>query len=291
MKLFSESLPFYKGNLHTHTKLSDGRKTPEEAVEMYKAHGYDFIAVTDHRKLFRGYETPDFIVLSGGEYHHQPGVTAYHIVGLDMKEEVISTDADSPQEIIDKILAAGGFPILAHPAWSLMGPEDGLALTGYRAVEIYNGISEGYDGTRAYSDGFIDICATRGRLTGIIADDDAHFYVGLDNCRGWIRVQAEEFTTKGIMDAIYAEKYYASTGPELFQIEIDDEKNIHVECGPVKKISFMSNTWFTMKRNVYAPEGETITSADYTAVKSDKWVRVEGVDENGRFFWSNFIRL
>lgn len=291
MKLFSDSLPFHKGNLHTHTTLSDGRKSVEEAVEMYKANGYDFIAVTDHRKRYPGFETPDFIVLPGGEYHYQPGTTAYHIVGIGLTDDVAWSEDDKPQEIIDKVAAAGGFPILAHPSWSLMSVEDGMALHGYRAVEIYNGISEGYDGTRGYSDQFIDVCATRGRLTGIIADDDAHFYVGLDNCRGWICLQSEAFTTQGIMDSLWAGRYYSSTGPELFQIEIDDEKNIHVECGPVKKISFMTNTWFVMKRNVIAPDGGTLTSADYSPVKTDKWVRIEGVDENGRFFWSNFIEL
>lgn len=290
MKLFSESLPFYKGNLHTHSKMSDGRKTPEEAAALYKENGYSFMAFTEHRKRFPGYETEDFIVLPGGEYHHQPGVTAYHIVGIGMTEDFVSTDADSPQDIINKIIAAGGFPILAHPAWSLMSADDGLALTGYRAVEIYNGISEGY-ANRGYSDLFIDICASRGRLTGIIADDDAHFYEGHDECKGWIMLQTENFTTEGIMDSIRNERYYASTGPELKQIEMDDEKNIHVECGPVKEIYFMSNVWFVGARTVRAPEGGYLTSADYKPGKNDKWIRVEGRDENGRRFWSNFIRL
>lgn len=37
-----------KVNLHMHTTLSDGRVTPERAAEIYRAAGYDLIAVTDH---------------------------------------------------------------------------------------------------------------------------------------------------------------------------------------------------------------------------------------------------
>lgn len=286
MKLFSDG-KFYKGNLHTHTKLSDGRKTPEEAIALYKEAGYDFISITDHRKRYPTQEMGDFIVLSGGEYHHQPGVTAYHILGIGMNEDIYSDDADSPQDIIDKIRSAGGYPVLAHPAWSLMSAEDGLALHGYEAVEIYNGISDGYT-NRGYSDLFVDVCATRGRITGIVADDDAHFYEGYDELRGFICVQAEEFTARGLMDGIWSGRYYASTGPELRQIEVEDGV-VRVECGPVQEIYFMSNVWYTPGRTVRAPKGGELTSAQYKIGPRDRWLRVEGRDAAGKRFWSNFI--
>ena len=288
MKLFTDG-KFYKGNLHTHTRLSDGRRTPEEVEALYREAGYDFIAITDHRKRFPAKETEDFIILSGGEYHHQPGVTAYHILGIGLQEDVYSDDKDSPQAIIDKIRSAGGFPILAHPAWSLMTPEDGLALHGYEAVEIYNGISDGYT-NRGYSDLFLDVCATHGRLSGIIADDDSHFYEGYDTMMGFVCVQAESFTAKGLTGALWAGRYYASTGPELKQVEYEDGV-IRVECGPVKEIYFMSNVWFARGRTVRAPEGEYLTSAEYTVGAKDFWIRVEGLDENGKRFWSNYIKI
>ena len=288
MKLFTDGR-FYKGNLHTHTTLSDGRKTPEEAVALYKEHGYDFIAITDHRKRYPTVENDDFIVLAGGEYHHQPGVTAYHIVGIGMTEDVHSDDKDSPQGIIDKIRAAGGMPILAHPAWSLMTATDGLALHGYEAVEIFNGISDGY-AHRGYSDLFCDICAIHGRLTGLIADDDAHFYVGHDALMGYICLQAESFTEKGLMDALWAGHYYASTGAELKQVTIEDGI-VRCECGPCTEVYFMTNTWVDLKRTVRPTEGKTLTSAEYTLKPRDRWVRVEGLDENGGRFWSNYIKI
>lgn len=49
MNIFDSSCPWQKGNLHTHTTLSDGRKTVEEAIALYRGQGYDFLAITDHR--------------------------------------------------------------------------------------------------------------------------------------------------------------------------------------------------------------------------------------------------
>ena len=34
---------WFKGNLHTHTNLSDGRLSPEESIALYRENGYDFI--------------------------------------------------------------------------------------------------------------------------------------------------------------------------------------------------------------------------------------------------------
>lgn len=39
---------WYRGNLHMHTYWSDGRAFPEQAVSIYKQHGYDFIGLSDH---------------------------------------------------------------------------------------------------------------------------------------------------------------------------------------------------------------------------------------------------
>jgi hypothetical protein len=42
-----------KGGLHVHTTCSDGRLTIQEAVDVYEALGFDFIALTDHDYLLR----------------------------------------------------------------------------------------------------------------------------------------------------------------------------------------------------------------------------------------------
>ena len=60
----------YKANLHTHTNLSDGNKTPEEIRADYLAHGYSVVAYTDHNLLLDHKDlcTEDFVALNGLEF-------------------------------------------------------------------------------------------------------------------------------------------------------------------------------------------------------------------------------
>ena len=45
---------WFKGNLHTHTLWSDGDQFPEVVTQWYVAHGYHFLALSDHNTLQRG---------------------------------------------------------------------------------------------------------------------------------------------------------------------------------------------------------------------------------------------
>lgn len=45
---FEQPGKWYKANLHTHTTMSDGVRTPEETAAGYRRHGYQILAITDH---------------------------------------------------------------------------------------------------------------------------------------------------------------------------------------------------------------------------------------------------
>ena len=58
-ELLPEAGKFYKGNLHSHTIVSDGIMTPEQSKRAYKERGYQILAFTDHeiyRNLLCGTE-------------------------------------------------------------------------------------------------------------------------------------------------------------------------------------------------------------------------------------------
>ena len=67
--LLPENGQYYKANLHCHTTVSDGAKTPAEVKEMYLAHGYSVVAFTDHDVLIAHPELADekFLPLNGFE--------------------------------------------------------------------------------------------------------------------------------------------------------------------------------------------------------------------------------
>jgi hypothetical protein len=52
-----ETIPWWKGNLHTHSLWSDGDDFPEMSVDWYKSHDYHFLALSDHNILAEGEKT------------------------------------------------------------------------------------------------------------------------------------------------------------------------------------------------------------------------------------------
>ena len=66
-----------KGNLHTHTNVSDGLLSPEETIRVYERMGYGFLAITDHNRISSGdgIET-DLVLLPGAELE-QPHMGGY----------------------------------------------------------------------------------------------------------------------------------------------------------------------------------------------------------------------
>ena len=42
----------YRGDLHVHTDMSDGRECPESVVANYRAYGYDFMIISDHYRMY-----------------------------------------------------------------------------------------------------------------------------------------------------------------------------------------------------------------------------------------------
>ena len=69
MYLISPHKKQYKANLHSHSTLSDGRKTPEQLKEMYKNKGYSILSITDHNFCHKHPEMTDddFIMITGYE--------------------------------------------------------------------------------------------------------------------------------------------------------------------------------------------------------------------------------
>ena len=61
---FSDRGNWYRGNLHSHTTVSDGVLTPEESVKAFREQGYSFLCISDHntytdfRKKFNDEKEP-----------------------------------------------------------------------------------------------------------------------------------------------------------------------------------------------------------------------------------------
>ncbi len=62
-----------RGDLHMHTNCSDGRQSPEVVCGMYRSHGYDFFAITDHHRYYPSIRAIEFFKDIPTEFNIVPG--------------------------------------------------------------------------------------------------------------------------------------------------------------------------------------------------------------------------
>ncbi len=291
MKLFSDNEPFFRSNFHAHTTASDGKKTPEEVMAMYRDAGYDILSITDHRKVTLPYNIPEgLLLLPGIEFDHVNHGQTAHILGLGISKSICSvwSEQHTPQQAVQAIHDCGGVAVLAHPAWSLNTPEFIASLDGIAATEIWNSVSTlPFNGDRADSSSLIDVtAASQGRLLAVMGNDDAHFYRE-DFAAGWTMVQAAEKTVPAVLQSLRAGRFYASRGPLIHQIEVTKQE-VRINCSPASAVVFYSARPWSGQRIVH---GNGLTEAVYPIHPSDQFIRVQIIDDHGMSAWSGQFQV
>ncbi len=294
---------FWRGNLHTHSTLSDGALPVEEVVRRYQTAGYDFVAMTEHFIPHFNWPVADtrhlrgtgFTTLIGAELH-APVTSAgelWHIVavGLPLDFAPVAEGETGPQ-LARRATNAGAFVAIAHPSWSRYTVEDGRALSFAHAVEIYN---HGCAIENDLGEGFylLDQMLNEGHRLIAIATDDAHFKTP-DHFGGWVHVKAESLEPEALLTALKAGHHYSSQGPLLHDIRMDG-KLIEIETSPVDTITVVCGNSRSCVKN-----GRAITSASFDLATLEKgwrlekpspWFRVTAIDNAGKRAWSNPVWL
>jgi len=295
---------FFRGNLHTHSTLSDGILDPAEVCRRYKAEGYDFIALTEH---FIGlfdfpiadtvpYRDAEFTTILGAELHSgaQENGELWHILAVGLPADfappatkffMADDSQETGPEIAERARAAGAYVAVAHPHWSGLTLNDARSIEAAHAVEAYNhGCAMGCD----RADGFhtLDLLLAEGRRLNLIATDDAHFSEP-DHFGGWVMVKAETNTPEALVDSLKAGAFYSSQGPELRDIRITDR---HVEVDSSSVVSVIVQAHGNKARSVH---GTSMTGGrlPLNLFEGSPWIRVTVIDAAGRRAWSNPIWL
>jgi len=292
---FTAEGKFWRGNLHGHSTGSDGRLTPAQVCEAYRAAGYDFTAITDHfRENFgfpvtdtTAFRSADFTTLLGAELHGPETSRGmeWHIlaVGLPPAFSGLAPGETGPA-IAQRARDVGAFVAIAHPQWYHLQLADGRAVQAAHAVEIYNHTCE-VAAARGDSTGFYDAMLLDGHRVNAIAVDDSHFS-RRDSFGGWVMVKAAENTPEALLAALKAGHFYSSQGPRIESVRRDGE-TLHVTCSPAASVILAGAVRAT--RAVYeSGQTEAVLPMDLFA---GSWCRLVVTDDQGRHAWTNPLWL
>ncbi len=301
---FAKPGEFFRGNLHTHSTVSDGALDPGEVCRRYGEAGYDFLCLSDHFVGRYGYPVTDttghrtnrFTTILGAEMHtgQMNNGEIWHILAVGLppdfapsgqEDTTVRAGGETGPDLAHRCAEAGAFVAIAHPEWNGMTAGDARMIEAADAVEIYNHGCH-VESDRGYGVAVYDKLLSEGRRLTACATDDAHFH-GPDHFGGWVMVKAEANEPTALVSALKAGEYYASTGPELHDFRIEGDKVV-VECSPAENIIAIGANAASR-----VAHGNGLTQAELPLERFHKggWVRAAVQDAAGKRAWSNPIWL
>jgi hypothetical protein len=283
---------FLKGNIHTHSSVSDARLSPAEVCAAYRAGGYDFLALTDHFLAkfgfpivdTRPFRTGGFTTLLGAEVH-APATSLgeiWHILAVGLPLDFAPTaTGETGAQLAARCVAAGAFVGIAHPGWYALSAADANTLTGAHAVEIYNHTTH-LRTDRGDGRNLADQLLAEGRRISLIAVDDAHFHCP-DWFGGWVMVKATENEPDTLLAALKAGHFYATQGPRIEGVAWGAD-SVEVQCSPATSVMVLGRG--SRAAQSVAPL-QTRVSLPLGKLREGGFARIVVADAQGRRAWSN----
>ena len=297
--LLPQSERYYKTAMHVHTDVSDGFWSPEELKKRFMEDGFSCVAFSDHNLLVdhSDLNEENFLALTAYEMtmkdNNPNGWLAKHIhINVTAPKPDDLWQAAMPQhfykssalyrdnvEIVDKPMeftmgainkfvadsnAKGFLCTYNHPDNTNVGDED-MALTGFWGIEVFN-YDAYHSGNPGYNDEKFQRMLMRGENVFPIISDDCHSHRSF---RGsGLRVGARELTYDAMIEALKNGDFYATNGPEIYSLALDEEGFLHLQCSEVMQACVLSHHNFKQMQPPYAEKSPV------TEVKFDinKWL-------------------
>ncbi len=145
-KQYQIGAKWYKGDFHTHTRLSDGKETVKNAMKKAKDMEMDFYVPTEHNLMHTGWCDTDLCILPGIEITTDMGhFNLFGITEMPKKLPELVMYNGKPQmeqyveETIQEANRKGWIVSLNHPFLTIWQWRYGkTALTDFQCVEIIN---------------------------------------------------------------------------------------------------------------------------------------------------------
>ncbi len=308
--LLAGHLPAFKANLHCHTTCSDGRMTPAQVKEHYKAHGYSVVAFTDHNVLIDHSDLNDesFLALTGIEVDtdsflygkkHEFNQTCHLCAiartpcGVRPVYRAEQYTGEAIRAKIDEFHREGYIVNYNHPQWSAEGPDEFLHYGLFDGMEIYNHSAEVANNNGGGHSEYALALRLMDHPIRCIAADDNHAGLNCedDSCGGWVVFRAPRLCYADIIDAYDRMSFYASTGPEIHACCIEDGTLV-LDCSPVRRVHVMTQYIDPVYCGFSAENSLTHVEVPLARVPAGaRFLWVQLTDAAGRKAWMNPYRL
>jgi len=296
---------FQKGNVHTHTTLSDGGSSPEQTIAWYRSHGYQFLALTDHNKLssptrYASLQEPGFVLISGEEITMTGRGRQVHVNGLCIKTRIPGGNFGSAAAALSNGISAvrhqAGVALVNHPNfdWALTAA-DVTDARDASLLEIASGhpyVHSAGDADHPSHEALWDIALAAGAdFMGVGVDDEHHIDFSSDPPatpgRAWISTFGDVTDSTAICSAMAQGQLYASTGVELRRIAVRDRQ---YEVEPVQaraSVVFIGTGGRELARHTMPSDGPAI----YVLRGDEGYVRARVELPDGKRAWTPAVRL
>lgn len=182
-EVIQEENKWYKGDLHTHTTLSDGKDTVKHAMEKAIMQELDFYVPTEHNLMHTGWCDTELLILPGIEI--TTAIGHFNIFGIKdqpkaLVDIMITNDKESLQDsciqIMQEARMQGSIVSINHPflhIWKWLGDKTPLSLID--CLEIINDPT--YEYAKDSNDkaiAFLDLLWQDGHKIFGVGGSDAH---------------------------------------------------------------------------------------------------------------------
>ena len=306
-------MPWFKGNLHTHTNKSDGDSSPETVVDWYSNNKYDFLVLSDHNHLTILDSDQKKLLLIPGEEITLNLPYTIHVNAIGIKKviepTIRPTKVKTLQANIDNIINSGGLAEINHPnfRWAL-NEKDLVQIRGAHFIEVFNGNynthNYGGGGKKSVEEMWDEMLSKKIKIWGVAVDDSHHFKEEFaphrhNPGRGWVEVFSKDLSEKNILDSMRNGNFYFSNGVKFKKISFNKEK-IELSISGDYFNKGLSNSLVTDSKyttQLISNDGEIIEEVDGKTVKFNlikntqkyTYFRTKTISSTGSIGWTQPI--
>ncbi|MBA4849217.1 PHP domain-containing protein [Emticicia sp. BO119] len=286
---------WYKGNIHTHTRNSDGNTSIDSVINWYVSQKFDFMSITDHNKLSYDetlaskYNSEEkFLLIPGVEVTDRFEKTPVHLNGIGVSENVLPLSGTSVDNVIAGNLAdisqKNGLGILNHPNGILKAAITSEQISRIKNLKFFEVCCADFKGGsfKPSTDEIWDRVLSKGKILYGVAADDAHNFrpYSKDPGSAWIMVNAEKLEQKKIIEAMEKGDFYATTGVIIRNYSIADHK-IQIE---IESNGYGFRTYFIGQNGKVLSVDES-DNPTFKMKKKHKYVRCRIERSDGAYAW------